>query len=75
MDESGKRKKENFRRVRTVVADLDDGLPTKSWPCTPTMVVTTSPGKQHVYFVLGDQMAPAQYLEVQKAPHSALDVR
>lgn len=65
MDESGRRRSANFKRIRSVVADLDDGIPDQPWPCLPTMIVHTSPGKQHVYWVVGDDMTSEQYVGIQ----------
>lgn len=66
MDESGNRKEANFKRIRTIVADHDNGIPTEQPPCTPTMIVRTSPGKQHVYFVVGENISKEEYVDAQK---------
>lgn len=66
MDESGDRKEANFRRIRTIVADHDNGIPTAPPPCAPTMIVNTSPGKQHVYFVVGEETSKEEYVGAQR---------
>jgi Family of unknown function (DUF5906)/RepB DNA-primase N-terminal domain len=50
-DIRGRRKIENVTRIRAVFAELDDGLPAK-WPLAPSMVVESSPGKFHVYWLV-----------------------
>ena len=67
MDDSGHRVADkNFKRIRAVVADLDDGLPDTPWPCDPSMIVHTSPGKQHVYWLVGDYMSPDDWVATQR---------
>ena len=45
------RKRENVRRVRAVWADLDSPEIRPEWPLEPHIVVESSPGKQHVYWL------------------------
>ena len=46
----------NFRGVRAVWAELDNGMPDDEWPLKPSMVVESSPGKHHVYWLLNSEM-------------------
>jgi len=45
----------DFSKARALWADLD-GAPTPKWPVKPTMIVETSPGRRHFYWVLSDDM-------------------
>lgn len=45
------RKASDFLRARALWADMDKGGGVK-WPLDPSMIVETSPGKQHVYWLL-----------------------
>jgi Primase C terminal 2 (PriCT-2)/RepB DNA-primase from phage plasmid len=63
MDGRG-RKIENFKRVRAVWVDLDQGLPDKSWPLEPSIVVESSPSKLHVYWLVNDEMPLATFRQV-----------
>jgi hypothetical protein len=57
MDGRG-RKLDNLKRVRAVWADLD-GVPLPDqWPLAPSILVESSPGKFHVYWLLS---APAWF--------------
>jgi hypothetical protein len=38
--------------VRSVYAEMDIGEPLQSWPLEPSMVVETSPGRHHVYWLV-----------------------
>lgn len=51
-DGTVERKKGNMVRVRAVWAELDDGWPEGDFPLKPTIVIESSPGKYHAYFVL-----------------------
>jgi hypothetical protein len=63
MDGHG-RKIENFKRVRAVWVDLDQGLPDKLWPLEPSIVVESSPSKHHVYWLVEDEMPLATFRQV-----------
>jgi Primase C terminal 2 (PriCT-2)/RepB DNA-primase N-terminal domain len=45
----------DFSKARALWADMD-GAPTPKWPIKPTMIVETSPGKRHFYWVLDDDI-------------------
>jgi len=48
------RKKENIKRVRACWADMD-GVPLpKTWEEEPSIIVETSPGRYHVYYLTDD---------------------
>ncbi|AGK59917.1 hypothetical protein HYPDE_41243 [Hyphomicrobium denitrificans 1NES1] len=57
-------KAKNITRVRAVFADFDDGLPDQ-FPLQPSMIVQTSPGKAQVYWLVEDDMAPAQFASIE----------
>ena len=44
----------NVGRIRAVFGEFDHGLPASGFPLDPTMVVESSPGKFHVYWVSSD---------------------
>lgn len=49
------RSNENVTRVRSYFADFDGAeLPTE-WKLTPSLLVESSPGKYHAYWLLGDE--------------------
>ena len=51
------RKRANMAGVRAVWADCDKpNTPEKPWPLEPSMIVETSPGKRHFYWLLSDVM-------------------
>jgi hypothetical protein len=51
------RKASNYDHPRAVWADLD-GATVAKWPLEPSMIVETSPGKQHVYWLLAEDDIP-----------------
>lgn len=61
-DGSGKRTKANIVAIRALFIDCDNGLP-NTYHCPPTMIVDSSPGKGHVYWVLREpvEMTEAEY--------------
>lgn len=44
-------------RVRAIFAELDNGMP-ELWPLTPSLVIESSPGKYHCYWIV-DGLWPA----------------
>lgn len=46
-----------IRRIRALVADDDGGRTPDEWPLTPSLLIESSPGKNHVYFLVrpGDE--------------------
>ena len=51
------RKKEDIVNIRSVFIEDDIGLNIDLLPLEPTMVVKTSPGKQHIYFVTHEKQS------------------
>jgi hypothetical protein len=43
---------EELAYIRTVFAEMDIGEPLKPWPIEPSMIVETSPGRYHVYWLV-----------------------
>lgn len=81
MDGTGGRRRENFRHVRAIWAELDGGLPDRPWPLAPSIVVQSSPGKFHVYWLIAGGMDPALFSGVMSrlvadwgADHNACDL-
>ncbi|WP_295392597.1 VapE domain-containing protein [uncultured Thiodictyon sp.] len=58
------RAKEALLRIRTVYADQDHGTNHK-YPLDPSLIVESSPGKQHVYWFVADEMSIEQCEGVQ----------
>ncbi|WP_064013732.1 DNA-primase RepB domain-containing protein [Deinococcus puniceus] len=46
------RKNENVTHIRAFFADFDGQPLPESWPLEPSLIVATSPGKFHVYWIL-----------------------
>ncbi len=65
MDGKGRRA-ENLRRIRCVFAELDQGLPNKDWPLKPSLMVESSKGRFHVYWLVeeGTELTPKQFRAV-----------
>jgi hypothetical protein len=59
------RKAANVTSIRHLYVDCDNGLP-NSWHVEPAVVVESSPGKQHAYWVLADAVDAATFLAAQK---------
>lgn len=66
MDVSGERKLANFQCVRAVWAELDDGMPSAAWPLEPSIIVESSPGKFHVYWLVSDDMPRDVHLGIER---------
>jgi hypothetical protein len=49
--------------VRAVFAEMDIGEPCKPWPLEPSMVIETSPGRYHVYWLalVADPVTPEEF--------------
>ena len=49
--------------IRAVFAEMDIGEPLKPWPLEPSMIVETSPGRCHVYWLvlLDDPISPDEF--------------
>lgn len=62
MDGSGRRCSENCVAVRTIALDFDNGFP-QQWHLEPSMIVESSKGKGHAYWVLQESvpMTSAHY--------------
>jgi RepB DNA-primase from phage plasmid len=57
--DSNGRKTESVTRIRAYCADFDGASLPQGWPLEPSMVVETSPGKFHTYWILqGGEVAP-----------------
>ncbi len=62
------RKEENITRVRALFVDLDGAPlePVKAFPLKPTIIIETSPGRWHVYWLVSD-IELSEFGEFQRA--------
>ena len=62
------RKEENITRVRALFVDLDGAPlePVKAFPLKPTIIIETSPGRWHVYWLVSD-LELSEFGEFQRA--------
>jgi len=51
-DGSDRRRRSNIKRYRVAAVDMDGTPLPETWPIQPDMIVETSPGKFHVYWLL-----------------------
>ena len=49
---AGKRLISEVAYIRVIFAEMDIGEPLRPWPLEPSMVVETSPGRYHVYWLI-----------------------
>lgn len=53
------RKQSNIRNIRSVFADDDNTISLDHLPIEPSMIVGTSPGRNHLYYLLDEKMSTA----------------
>lgn len=61
------RKAANIVAIRAVFLDLDGAPLPEDWPIDPHLIIESSPGKWHVYWLISEGFPPAQFEAVQKA--------
>ena len=68
-------KRENIKRVRALVADLDEAPldPVQACQLRPHIVVESSPGRHHVYWLVDDNFPLAEFEDTQRAIAKAFD--
>jgi hypothetical protein len=59
------RKAANVTSIRHLYVDCDNGLPS-AWHVEPAVVVESSPGKQHAYWILAEPVDAPTFLAAQK---------
>lgn len=64
-----RRKKENIRSVRAVFADLDGAPiePVRDFQLLPNIVVTSSTGRYHAYWLIADDFPLGEFATIQKS--------
>jgi RepB DNA-primase from phage plasmid len=62
------RERANIVGIRAVFVDLDGApiAPVTQWPLSPHMVIESSPGRYHVYWLVDETVALAQFAGLQK---------
>jgi RepB DNA-primase from phage plasmid/Primase C terminal 2 (PriCT-2)/AAA domain len=61
-----RRTNKNVKRCRTVWSEHDGGhLP--DFPLEPSLIVETSPGKHHFYWLVSDELSPEQHQAIMRA--------
>ncbi|MEO5334662.1 MAG: DNA-primase RepB domain-containing protein [Magnetococcus sp. YQC-5] len=61
------RKAENITRIRAVFLDLDGAPLPNDFPLQPSILVESSPGKYHVYWLLANVLPLAEFKPLQQA--------
>lgn len=61
------RKTENIKAIRAVFIDLDGAPLPESWEIEPHIIIESSLGRYHAYWLISEGFPPAQFEAVQKA--------